>query len=355
MRAKLLRVACLLLGCSAIIMAARHVDWNAAQHSLRALGWRALLLALPYALVVSCDTLGWLATFEHARAIRVPLLWRMRVATDAVAYSLPGGAALGEAAKILLLKRCLHVNVAEGVANVAISKISLAVAQALFLVAGIALCSRDLAASSVALIGRPGLEQRAMWGALMLLLGMVGLATAISSGVLVRLLERARRVAKQAWAARLRRIEAPLARIDYGLAVARRMPSWQALASIGLFVAGYVCLGFEDWLILQLLGADVSFGRALAMEAIVSVLRVIFFFIPSGLGAQELGFYALLKVYGVAEVEVVAGAFAVLKRCKEVAWIGLGYGLLAGLPVRISDIAGGSTRAQPPAEGDAAQ
>lgn len=338
MRAKYARAACLLLGVGALALIARQVDWAGVQHNLRALGPRSPLIGLPYVVVMVCDTLGWRATFEHAGRVRIPTLWRMRVATDAVMNSLPGGAALGEALKVVLLKRSFAIAVPEGVANVAISKLALAVTQAVFLVVGVLLAASDLANHSFELIGREGLELFSLLAAVgVLLLVLLGVS-AIGSGVLVRLLVRLRGVVREPWKSRLHRFEAPLAGIDHGLAVARRVPGKQVLGSIALFFAGYLCLSFEDWLILHLLGTDVSYTRALSMAALVSVLRVAFFFIPSALGAQEVGYYSLLKLYGVPHPEAIVAAFALIKRTKEVAWIALGYAVLAGLPASVSEV-----------------
>lgn len=338
MRAKYARGACLLLGVGAIALIARHVDWVGVQRSLWALGPRAPLIALPYVLVLVGDTLGWRATFEHSDHVRLVMLWRIRVATDAVMNSLPGGAALGEALKVVLLKRCFAVTVPEGVANVAISKLALAVTQAVFLVVGVVLAASDLARHSLELIGREGLELYSLFGAVGLLLLVLLVVYAIGSGMLVRVLVRLRGMAREPWKSRLHRFETPLAGIDHGLAVARRVPGRQVLSSIALFFCGYLCLSFESWLILHLLGADISYTRALSMEALVSVLRVAFFFIPSALGAQEVGYYSLLKLYGVPHPEAIVAAFALIKRTKEVAWIALGYALLAGLPASVSEV-----------------
>lgn len=338
MRASYVRMACLLFGVVAIALAARHVDWPAARASLHAMGVRAPLIVLPYFFVVSFDTLGWHAVFEHPRHTQIGLLWRVRVTTDAVINTLPGGAALGEALKIILLKRGFQLGLSEAVANVAICKVGIAIAQAAFLVCGIAIASADLNAHSVDLIGQPGLQHWSLWGALSLLLLVVSLGAAVQTGLLVRIVARLGRAGSPPWRARMQRLEAPLARIDHGLGVARRIPGWRVVIALSAFFASYLSLAFEDWLILHLLGIDVSFARALSMAAIISVLRVCFFFIPSGLGAQELGYYGLLKLYGVPHVEEAAAAFAIVKRCKDVIWIGLGYGLLAGLPARVTDV-----------------
>jgi uncharacterized membrane protein YbhN (UPF0104 family) len=334
----LLRVSCLLAGAAALAVAARHVDWPAARQSLRAIGPAAPLLLAPALLAATCDAIAWRASFESMHAMAVGRLWRVRVAADAVFNSLPGGPALGEGLRIVLLTRCFGLTVADSVANVAITKLAVAVAQACFLLCGVAAVSGDLATHSVELTGREGLHHWALWGAGSLLLAYLGLGTAIASGLVRASLEGLGRMAPPALRERLKRVEAPLARIDHGLRVARRLRWSRVVATIAMFFAAYVCFAFEDWLILHLLGADVTFARSLSMTAIVSMVRVLFFFVPSGIGAQELGYYALLKAYGIADAEAIAAAFSLVKRCRELAWIGLGYVLLAGLPARVTEL-----------------
>src|SRR5687768_14359434 len=104
MRVSYGRVVCGVLAAVAIAWLASAVDWAAARSALATLGPRAPLIAIPYCFMVACDTIGWRATFERLDGLRLGLLWRMRVATDGVMNSLPGGVALGEALKIVLLK-----------------------------------------------------------------------------------------------------------------------------------------------------------------------------------------------------------------------------------------------------------
>jgi uncharacterized membrane protein YbhN (UPF0104 family) len=105
-----------------------------------------------------------------------------------------------------------------------------------------------------------------------------------------------------------------------------RLPRRQVAGSIACFFFGWLALGCEDWLILSLLHARASLATAVSLEAIVSVVRMLFFFVPAGLGAQDVSYFALLKLWDTPDAE--ATAFMLLKRGKEACWIGLGYVLL---------------------------
>jgi uncharacterized protein (TIRG00374 family) len=287
--------------------------------------------------VLTFDTCAWRATFEHAKDLPVTLLWRLRIATEAVMNSLPAGVALGETLKAVLLERCCGVEIALGTANVLVSKVALAIAQGCFLILGIALASRELDAHSVALIGRSGLATYGLGAASLFLAVFVGLAIAAQRELFSRALHRLHAISNHSWRARLARLRAPLARIDHGLGVAVRAPRRVALAVV-LFFCGWLSLGFEAWLILRLLTPQVSLANAISIEALASIVRVLFFFIPAGLGAQELGYYGLLQAFGLPDAAAMAAAFMVIKRTKEVFWISLGYVVLSLLPARISEL-----------------
>lgn len=67
----------------------------------------------------------------------------------------------------------------------------------------------------------------------------------------------------------------------------------------------------------------------MAVESLAVLLRHVFVLLPAGLGAQELGYVALMSATGMGGQSFVA-AFAVLKRAKELVWCALGYALLIG-------------------------
>jgi hypothetical protein len=72
----------------------------------------------------------------------------------------------------------------------------------------------------------------------------------------------------------------------------------------------------------------VTAGQAVAVEPLVSLLRALAFFAPAGLGVQDLGYVALLRIVGVPGAAAVGAALVVLKRLKELAWAGGGWTVL---------------------------
>jgi hypothetical protein len=95
--------------------------------------------------------------------------------------------------------------------------------------------------------------------------------------------------------------------------------------SLLAFLAGWIFIGFESFVILSLLGARVAVWQALSLEAVASLLRITFFFLPSALGAAEIAYATLIATFGVSDAITTAAAFIAVKRTREVLWILIGY------------------------------
>jgi uncharacterized membrane protein YbhN (UPF0104 family) len=93
-------------------------------------------------------------------------------------------------------------------------------------------------------------------------------------------------------------------------------------------LAGWFAEAGETWVLLRLLGVDLSFPAVLAFEPVVSFARSAAFFIPAGLGVQDAGYMAFLRQAGISDAVNRAAAFVLLKRFKEVFWIAIGWILL---------------------------
>jgi uncharacterized protein (TIRG00374 family) len=93
-------------------------------------------------------------------------------------------------------------------------------------------------------------------------------------------------------------------------------------------LAGWFAEAGETWVLLRLLGVELSFAAVLAFEPVVSFARSAAFFIPAGLGVQDAGYMAFLKQAGIPDAVNRAAAFVLLKRFKEIIWIAVGWILL---------------------------
>jgi uncharacterized protein (TIRG00374 family) len=332
-----LRLALIAAALVGLLLLFRKVDWSVTEMHLGHLGLRALLVPLPAFFILLSDTVAWRATFERPHRLPLAPLWSIRATVDAVTGTLPGGVAAGESLRVLLLERRFGMSIAEAASNAVVSRLVMAVAQGVFLVCGIAMAGSPIRSQSASAPGALNASVLSIAVPLAFSALMGGALVVLSRGRLLgRVLGWVQGASGGRWRAKLARLEEPLSKLDRGFAMLAGAPRRQIVIALAMFFVGWLWLGIEGWLILRLLAAPVSLGTAISIEAIVSMVRIGFFFLPGGLGAQEASYYGLLKLYGVPHAEAIAAAFVIVKRAKEVFWIAIGYLLLLRLPARAS-------------------
>ena len=326
---RLLRVLVLLLSAGLFVRVLWMADLHNVVRLLAEVGPLALLAVVPYGVAVTLDTAGWAAILRGLEA-RVAT-WRLlglRLSTEAVHLSFPGGPILAEGLKVWFLSRRFGVPAPEGSASLAVKKALQLGTQGVYLFVAAVVAGSALPEGSVL---RP------------VLIGLAGLTTLISVGMIAVLLSG--RVAERLWRL-LRRV--PLARVQSWM-IAREvafMDTDQHVRGVlqshvrGLVVAflwilgGWFAEAGETWVLLRLLGIDLSFSMVLAFEPVVSFARSAAFFIPAGLGVQDAGYMAFLRQAGIPDAVNRAAAFVLLKRFKELVWIALGWILLLATRAR---------------------
>jgi hypothetical protein len=66
----------------------------------------------------------------------------------------------------------------------------------------------------------------------------------------------------------------------------------------------------------------IGFAEAWLLEALIQVLRIVTFFIPSSIGAQEGGIVLIFQQFGFANP--LSLTFAIIRRIREILWVGVG-------------------------------
>ena len=105
-------------------------------------------------------------------------------------------------------------------------------------------------------------------------------------------------------------------------------------ASTGLFLLGWLSEALEVYVILYFLGGPAMALSAISIGALSVFIKGGTFFIPGSLGAQDGGNLLLLKAFGYSDVTGIT--FALLRRFRELVWIGIGLAALAALGRRQS-------------------
>ncbi len=270
----------------------------------RALGWQSVLVCLPFALIMAVDTLGWRYAFAYDR---VPFLRLMaaRVAGEAVNVMTAVAPVGGDAIKVWFLGP--HVPYRESVASVIIAKTTITLSQTLFLLLGVAV--------ALALSVDARLVAAMLWLLLVELVGAGGFLFVQVTGLLGRGARRLARFGK------LKAI-ASAEHLDQTLQSFYRRQWRRFSLSMGFHLLGWLMGVLETWLFLQVLHVPASLATAVVIETLGSAVRFATFFMPGSLGALEGANAAAFAALGFG---AQAGlAFSLLRRLRQVVWIGLG-------------------------------
>jgi uncharacterized protein (TIRG00374 family) len=277
--------------------------------------WQLVLVCLPYAAIMAVDTLGWRFAFPR-EAAPFRRLYGARLAGEALNLVTAFGSVGGEAVKAWLIRR--DVRYEDSVPSVVIAKTTITIAQALFLLIGVALAW-----------ALPATDSRVIAAMLWLLVveiaavaGFVGVQVAGVVGRAGRLLEWFGVVKPGDHAQRL---DAALR--DYYRRDWRRL-SW----STGFHLAGWLLGAGEAFVILFFLGVPASLVTAIVIEALGAGVRFATFLVPASLGAFESANAAAFEAMGLG---AGAGlAFSFVRRARQLAWIAVGLLVLAAMSWR---------------------
>lgn len=273
--------------------------------------WQLVLVCLPYAVIMAVDTLGWRYAFPRNPA-PFHRLYGARLAGEALNLVTALGSMGGEAVKAWLIRR--DVTYEESVPSVVIAKTTSTIAQALFLLIGIALAWTMLATDSRVI------------GAMLWLLvvevaavaGFVGVQVAGIVGRAGRLLEWFG-VAPGDHAQRL-----DVALRDYYRRDWRRL-TW----STTFHLAGWLLGAVEAFVILAFLGIPADLVTATVIEALGAGVRFATFLVPASLGAFESANAAAFEAMGLG---AGAGlAFSFVRRARQLVWIAIGMLVLTAM------------------------
>ena len=306
----------------------RDTDSSKVGGLLGSLGGACLLILLPQACALLVEAAGWRLAFQ-GMGQRMPLfgLFRVRLATEALAQTLPLGAVLCESLKPALLKRTCGAELSTSLAGMAVRKWSLIASQAVY-VAGFALLAFPVLSDiSESVLGAQGLPYVLLGAAAFLVLLAFLLFSLLSHGRLAsRSLELLMHVPflrsrVQTQRAKVLQADGRLQRFfASGRAVALPLPA---------FLCGWLIEAAETALILHLLGVQLPWTTVGAVEVSASFVRNLACVVPAGLGVQDLSYLAFLRALAVPDALDVAAAFLLLKRAKECFWALVGYLLLA--------------------------
>jgi len=302
----LLAVTAFCIGVGLTVWMVWLVGYQSLLRSIALAGFSGLaLLCLVSAVPAVLLGTAWqvLVPASHRISLRDFVLARM--VKDAISDISPltaaGGIAVG--IRVMILRRQLP---AYAIASTAVDSATEAFAQAAFIILGLVLCGARF--GSV-----PGLAAfRDATMAVIVALAVAGLATIFlrrGGGAAIRdfaqrLLERFKLDSTSVWAL-------------YEMFAS----PYRLMLSTALHFAAWLGSGLLTYAAFGVVGADISLLDALAVEAILSLLRSAAVMVPASLGVQEAGYAMLAPFFGVPQE--MGLAVSLLRRARDV---------IAGLP-----------------------
>lgn len=313
----MLKLFLLFVGLLTLVLIVWHIGPGNIYDAAAQLGPGALLvLLIPSVIMYVIEAYGWKVTLGPS-AKDIPF-WRVlaiRTAGEVVNMTTPTAYVGGEPLKAYLLKKH-NVPMVEGLASVIIAKTTMTIAEVLFILLGIAL--------GVWLLGGNDSSGQTVAAAL-LSVGLLAFGTAAfvfvqRQGLFTWLLEFLRKIGLKI--AYLEAREEQLRSLDRTILSFYRDNRPAFYASTGLFFLGWLSEALEVYVILYFLGGPAMALSAISIGALSVFIKGGTFFIPGSLGAQDGGNLLLLRAFGYSDVTGIT--FALLRRFRELVWIGLG-------------------------------
>ena len=313
---KLFRLLSLALGLGLFGLVLAQSDLRAVANHVGGLGW-AILVGIPAVSLLPflADTLSWQIVFAPPRSGWgwFTALWKVRMVGAAIGKVTPAVGLAGEPVKAVMLKRIYGVPNRESAASLIVAKTANLVSFVAFIAIGMALAlANGSLPESYRLVAAVGFAVLAFAIAVFFAVQRLRILSALGIWFSRRRLGRG-----------ISRILHHLSDLDDRLEHAYTNGRSRFLASTFMAFLYWVLGAVELYLIFWFLGHPVAVGEAIAIAAMVELVRAGTFFIPASIGAEE----ATLAVI-VSTITGEAGlglAVAFVRRYRELLWIGVGF------------------------------
>jgi glycosyltransferase 2 family protein len=313
------QMACLALGVLLFAALIQGVGLGVILRTIQRLGWLTPLIAIPYFSAYVADSLGWWWVLSHdftstaeRPAPSFSRLFAMRAAGEVVNAITPTAYLGGEPVKAWLLHQH-SIPFVPGLASVLVSKTALMLTQGAYVFLGLLVA---LPAWQPAI----PLPLAAATGLLLVALTCVLLVGVQRRGLFGFLLGLSRRLTGRK--AMLGSWESDILALDQRLREFYGGSLRDFLICCGFHFLGWLIGSFEVYVILWMLGSPVGFLTALSIDALSGVAKLSAVIVPGSLGVQEGGQVLIFLGFGLGAP--VAMTFGLLRRGRELLWIGLG-------------------------------
>ena len=318
----MLRYFLLALGLTVLGLLVWNIGPDKIYEAATRLGPLALVaILIPSFVMYAIEAYGWKVVLgKSAQAVPFWRLMAIRTAGEVVNMTTPTAYLGGEPLKAYLLKK-YNVPITEGAASVVIAKTTMTLAEVFYILVGIAL--------GFLILGTGNSAGQTVTAALLsvgvLVCSIAGFVFVQRRGLFASILGLVRKLGLH-----IRALEAQEAHL---LSIDRTIQDYYShhqrafYASIGVYFFGWMAESLEVFIILHFLGGPTSIWSAFSIGALAVFIKGGSFFIPGSLGAQDGGNVLLLEAFGYSDVTGLT--FALLRRFRELVWIGIGLLCLA--------------------------
>lgn len=282
---------------------------------LSKLGIAGLWFLVPYLAVYTSDTWGW--KFSFTKDVTLPSFWKMariKLAGEAINYTLPGGYVGGEPLKALIIAKH-NIPLRQGLASVLIGKFLMTIAEVFFILVGLQLAFLSLENQTLLYGAIPGLILFALALFAFLRLQQRGLGNFLSRGL-------SKIPVAQRW---ITQYQDAIVGFD-GVLAQYYQDKRRMLTGCGCFLLGWCFGASEIFIFLTLAGQEFPLYQIFVLEAMFVTVKGMGTVVPGSIGVQEGGIAAAFVLFHFDKTLGVT--FGLLRRCREILWILIGLAFL---------------------------
>lgn len=310
-----LKVLYLLIGVALLGLVIAETDFaQVGEQGSRVGAWFLVILAV-YFVAFAIDSVTWQITIPSLplNAKWAYRIWKLRMVGEAFNTVVPAGGMGGEPVKAALLKKHYGIDYKEGAASLILAKTINMIALAGFLVGGFIIMiqgkSLPKAFESVAVVGLAALVIAVLMFFVIQRFGITSL-----TGTWISRWRFGRNV--EAILHHIEDMDQRLVRFYVGARV-------RFAVALGLAFINWLLGAVEIYFAVKFVGHPVSWTDAWVIESLAQLVRTGAFFIPAGIGAQEVTF---LLVFGaITGLPSIGVTVSVIRRIREVIWTVWGF------------------------------
>ncbi len=329
------------LGIVLILFQFRQIDIAGVIGKISSIGFSSAFILLPFLGLHVLETIAWIWVFPPSiKAVPFFKLLKIQFIAETISMTLPAGMAIGEPLRPFLCNRFIGIPLPAAIASVAVRKLMLGVAQGLYTIIGAIAGFSLLQTVSIPIL------PAGVLGYIMLGTGMAVFLLFLFFLLLLLNGNAAHNAHRLLMLVPFKRVKSWLLAKEAGfLDTDEELKSFDTpfagrlIVVLLVYILAWFMLAIESYIILRLLGVEISFLQVLSMDTAITMLRALFFFIPSGLGVQEVGYRLFFQALGMNNIEDY-GAFVLLRRFKELLWYAVGYGVMFFSGVHLHDAEG---------------